>query len=78
MLRVISDESGTQIDPAEDPFDGEIRQLELETSHAMDHIFQDVTKRPSFHRINCDKYHDIVKIIKGMAMNMTCIFKIFK
>ena len=68
MLRVISDETNSTVDPSEDPFDGEIRQLQLnayESNSAMDHVFQDHSKRPSFARININKYRDIVKIITG-------------
>ena len=66
MLRVISDEDGT-LNPAEDPFDGEIRTLgsDLDVNQAMQQIFNDFSKRPSFAKIDTEKYRDVVKIIKG-------------
>lgn len=66
VLRVISDEDGT-LNPAEDPFDGEIRTLgsDLDVNQAMQQIFNDFSKRPSFAKIDTEKYRDVVKIIKG-------------
>ena len=66
VLRVISDEDGT-LNPAEDPFDGEIRTLgsDLDVNQAMQQIFNDFSNRPSFAKIDTEKYRDVVKIIKG-------------
>ena len=66
MLRVISDEDGT-LNPAEDPFDGESRTLgsDLDVNQAMQQIFNDFSNRPSFAKIDTEKYRDVVKIIKG-------------
>ena len=72
MLRVISDEDGT-LNPAEDPFDGEIRTLgsDLDVNQAMQQIFNDFSKRPSFAKIDTEKYRDVVKIIKGRVRSST-------
>lgn len=79
ILRVISD-SSDEIDPSEDPFDREIESLPNSNSNipnikdplmektnvycSMKVIFQDISKRPAFGRINKEKYSNIIKIIK--------------